>query len=180
MILDEIDIGTFSAEDNAYLSSFKNLEAIGLNACKITSLANFPTLPSLIRVELADNKLAGSELEHLATEHSQIETLKLGANKIAALSDLDCLNKIKSLISLDLEENPVCKEDGFSADKVFEKLPGLKVFNGHTKDGESVISEDDYDDEEGEGDFGDAYGLENEEGEDEMEMNEEQMKEFQN
>ena len=48
------------------------------------------------------------------------------------------------------------------------------MFNGHTKDGESVISEDDYDDEEGE--FADEYGLE--EGEDEMEMNESQMKEF--
>jgi hypothetical protein len=46
----------------------------------------------LIKVVLTDNNLAGKELAHLASL-SQIETLKLGGNKIKTLDEL------KSLVS---------------------------------------------------------------------------------
>lgn len=63
--LDETTIENISEEDKAFLEQFQNLETIRLNMTQLSSLANFPKIATLKRVELAENHLAGGELKHL-------------------------------------------------------------------------------------------------------------------
>ena len=50
MVLDEAQIEKLTAEDKEFIEEFKNLEMLSFNLTKISSLDNFPTLPSLKRV----------------------------------------------------------------------------------------------------------------------------------
>lgn len=52
-----------------------------LNDCGIVSLANFPIMPSLIRLDLVFNNIPGDQLQYLAGSR-HIQTLMLGANKV--------------------------------------------------------------------------------------------------
>lgn len=108
--MDEVPIKNLSAEDKDYLQKFTLLEMISLNICQLTSLQNFPTVPSLNRVstpsiavkhalislllasqvELAENHIKGDSLSNLVG-NTNIVTLKLGNNKIATVSELQCL-----------------------------------------------------------------------------------------
>jgi Leucine-rich repeat (LRR) protein len=63
---------------------------------------------------LAENQIPGAELAHLAAYAESLHTLKLASNKIAKLSDLEALKSLKCLKNLDLENNEVAKEKGYS------------------------------------------------------------------
>lgn len=154
LILDEVPIKSLSAEDKDYLQEFTLLEMISLNICQLTSLENFPTVPSLSRVELAENHLKGDSLAHLS-KNTGIVTLKLGGNKIANVSELASLAALTNLKNLDLEGNPVCSNEDYKREKVFEMIPSLEVLDMVTKEGEDFVS-----------DLDDDYGAEG--GEDEM------------
>jgi len=52
LILDDLDIGAFNADDKKYLEEFVNMETLALNGCKIKSLAHFPNTPKLVRVRI--------------------------------------------------------------------------------------------------------------------------------
>jgi len=65
LILDEMKIFELSKEDGAYLASFSALDRLSLNQTMLKSLANFPENKKLVRLELAENQLQGSELAHL-------------------------------------------------------------------------------------------------------------------
>lgn len=52
LILDETQVERLSREDKEYLEQFTLLEMISLNICRLASLENFPTVPSLVRVSL--------------------------------------------------------------------------------------------------------------------------------
>lgn len=60
--LDETVIENISEDDKAFLEKFKNLETIQLNMTRLKSLANFPKIETLKRVELSENFLSGAEL----------------------------------------------------------------------------------------------------------------------
>lgn len=96
LILDDVAIVQFSAEDKAYLEEFVNMDLLGLNVTKLNSLKNFPDAPKLARLELNENFIKGEDLvnlKHLAS----LTTLKLANNQI---TDLESLNHIKSLVQL--------------------------------------------------------------------------------
>lgn len=151
LILDEVPIKNLSAEDKDYLQKFTLLEMISLNICQLTSLQNFPTVPSLNRVELAENHIKGDSLSNLVG-NTNIVTLKLGNNKIATVSELQCLSGLTKLKNLDLEGNPVCSTEEYKRESIFEMIPGLEVLDMVTKEGEDFVSdlEDDYGAEGGE------------------------------
>jgi len=46
------------------------------------------------------------------------------------------------LVHLDISENEVCNLENYK-DKVYEILPNLQILDGHDRDGNSFLSEDD-------------------------------------
>ena len=73
------------------LNQFTKLKVLQLNGCGLTSLEEFPTLPNLQRLELADNALSDG-LDHLqdaALMH--LKVLVLAGNKFSSLQGLESL-----------------------------------------------------------------------------------------
>jgi len=87
LILDEVNIEKFNAADKSYLETFVNVDLLGMNATKLNSLANFPNMPKVYRLELNENAIKGVDLVHLKDLESLI-TLKLANNRIKLLTDL--------------------------------------------------------------------------------------------
>jgi len=65
LILDELSIESLTSEDKKFLEEFSNLELLAMNQTSLKSTNNFPEAANLVRLELNDNKLAGSELKNL-------------------------------------------------------------------------------------------------------------------
>lgn len=104
-----------------------------------------------------------------------LNSLKLANNKIRVFEDLEPLKGCKSLKKIDFADNPVSEIEDFLK-KAREAFPSVEVVNCKDKDGQSVYSEpeDDNDfDEEGEMDM--SEGEEDEQ--DDMEYGEEEFSE---
>ena len=190
LILDELKVERLSLEDKKFLEEFTNLELLSLNQTNIKSTANFPDAPNLVRLELNDNKLPGSELKNL-TKYQQLRTLKFANNLICDFTEIEALKGLSNLVNLDMGQNPIEDKENYR-EKVFKLFPNLMVLDGVDKDGNEIQSEDeeedygeededddeegeegvveDEDDDEEEGDF-DDYGEEDDEGDEDEEAN---------
>lgn len=109
-----------------------------LNDCGIVSLENFPTIPSLIRLDLVFNSIPGDHLQYLAGSR-HIQTLMLGANKIEKIEDLVPLKQMRSLLQLDLLNNNVVKLPGYRA-QVFSMFPSLSILDTLDKIGKDAFN----------------------------------------
>ena len=160
--LDDIHIVTISPELKKELESIPDLMCLSLNNCGLTSLANFPNTPSLIRLELMENKFGAKDLEFIS-HISELQSLSLGSNKVASITDLNPLKKLSNLIQLDLSDTDLAKKPDYRK-TVFALLPHLQVLDNLDVDG----NEYEYSSEE-EGDEDDLNGEEDddEDGEDE-------------
>ena len=56
LYLDDLSIITITPELKKELEGMADLMCLSMNNCGLTSLANFPNKPSLIRLELMENK----------------------------------------------------------------------------------------------------------------------------
>lgn len=97
---------TFTTELTNELNRYQYLQMLTLNDCAIKSLAGFPQLPGLIRLDMVFNEIPGADLVHL-TGCRHLQTLMLGANKVENTSDLVPLQGMRQLFQLDLINNPV-------------------------------------------------------------------------
>jgi hypothetical protein len=62
---DELEVGEFTQEIRNKLEGITDLAVLRFNGCGITSLKNFPTLKSLVRLELIDNSFPEEDLVFL-------------------------------------------------------------------------------------------------------------------
>lgn len=201
LYLDDIAIPTISLDLKKEIESIPDLMCLSLNNCGLTSLANFPKLANLIRLEVMENKFPAKELEHLSTAVT-LQSLSLGSNKVSSLSDLTPLKKLEALIQLDLSETDLAKTPDYRK-SVFEILPNLQVLdnldaegneyeysseseaadgefaeNGNGDEEEDFEGDDDEDgDEDEEGEEDDEDGDDDEEGEDDEDDEEEEEEE---
>lgn len=123
--------------DSQELGAFTSLARLSCGNCGIASLEGFPSLPSLQKLKMPDNRLAGG-LEHLSG-CSQLQHLDLSGNKLASLDALEPLRQLQHLHSLDLygnavEATPSCRE------RVFGMLPSLKYLNGEDAEGQGACA----------------------------------------
>eukprot|EP00656_Telonema_subtile_P054591 TRINITY_DN8201_c0_g1_i1.p1 TRINITY_DN8201_c0_g1~~TRINITY_DN8201_c0_g1_i1.p1 ORF type:complete len:234 (-),score=94.31 TRINITY_DN8201_c0_g1_i1:108-809(-) len=139
------------------LEQFGNLEVLSMNSCILTSLNGFPKLPQLKELSMADNKLAGADLQVLqGSDLKQLARLVLAGNSnIKELTDLTPLESIPCLRSLDLFECEVSKNPEYR-EKVFGKLGSLVYLDGTDRDG----NEEDDEEEEDEDELDDVEGIE--------------------
>ena len=119
--LDNVNVGN----DLSFLKKFTNLQFLSLNSCRVTSLESLPKLPSLVTLELADNKISGG-LDALSG-FDNLERLDLANTKIEKADDLNVLSSLPTLMSLDLMGTPFAENDKTYRQKVFDMCKSLTV-----------------------------------------------------
>jgi len=77
-----------------------------------------------VQLELADNKISGSELSKLSVFKDTLTVLKLSNNKITSLDQVKALNALTNLTQLELVENEVASINNYR-DTIYEALPGV-------------------------------------------------------
>ena len=138
------------------------LEELSANNCGITSLEGFPSLPSLTKLELSDNRISGG-LAALKNLPALVE-LSVAGNAIGSVDELQALEKAP-LVVLDLVGCPCSNDSQEYRDKVFGMFPSLQALDGKDKDGEELeLGSDDDEDEE---DFDEEESDDEDEDEDE-------------
>lgn len=136
-------------------AQFSNLELLSLINVGLTSVAGFPKLDKLKKLELSDNRISGG-LEVLAERLVNLTHLNLSGNKFKDISTLEPLKKLPQLKSLDLFNCEVTNLADYR-ESIFKLLPQLTYLDGYDiddceasdSDGEGDGVEDD-DVEEGE------------------------------
>eukprot|EP01029_Cantina_marsupialis_P005478 TRINITY_DN15_c0_g1_i1.p1 TRINITY_DN15_c0_g1~~TRINITY_DN15_c0_g1_i1.p1 ORF type:complete len:238 (+),score=42.90 TRINITY_DN15_c0_g1_i1:49-762(+) len=102
-------------------------DCIVLNDNVITTLENFPSLPRLTHLHLANNRIkkidsaVGSNLKHL-------KHLVLCNNRIASLKEIEALKSFEGLQFLSLNDNPVTSLPNYRL-LVINALPTLKFLD---------------------------------------------------
>jgi len=148
IVLDETEISEITPELKKKLESIEGISTLSLNNCSITSLANFPSLPTLIRLEIMNNKFPAADLKHLAGL-TELQSLSISENNVNTVEDLKPLYSLP-LAQLDLSGTAVADQADYR-DKVFAVFKDLQILDNSDKDGNEVeYDDDDFEDEDGE------------------------------
>jgi len=91
------------------LEQCTHLEVLSLNNNSLQSLSEFPKLPSLRMLELANNQLEGNF--QCLSGCKNLLTLNLSGNKITNLKELEKLKCLEQLNCLDLDDTPIIRSD---------------------------------------------------------------------
>uniref|UniRef100_A0A3B4T781 Acidic leucine-rich nuclear phosphoprotein 32 family member n=1 Tax=Seriola dumerili TaxID=41447 RepID=A0A3B4T781_SERDU len=147
---------------------FTELEFLSMVNVGLSSLAKLPSLPKLRKLELSDNNLSGS-LETLSEKCPNLTYLNLSGNKIKELSNVEALQNLKSLQSLDLFNCEITSLEDYR-ESVFELLPQVTYLDGFDQeDNEAPDSEAEDEDEDGEDGAGPTGDYDDEDDEEEDE-----------
>ncbi|CAO1316729.1 unnamed protein product, partial [Diamesa hyperborea] len=120
---------------------FTALEKLSLINVGLTTLKNFPKLPSLKKLELSDNRISNA-LNNLLTS-PKLTSLNLSGNKIKDFDELKPLASLEKLEILDLFNNEVTMAENYRGN-VFKLLPSLKYLDGFDPaENEAPSDEDD-------------------------------------
>ncbi|XP_049606742.1 acidic leucine-rich nuclear phosphoprotein 32 family member E isoform X2 [Syngnathus scovelli] len=168
-----------SGEVEGLSDKFVKLEVLSMINVGLNSLAKLPSLPKLRKLELSENNLSGS-FETLSEKCPNLVYLNLSSNKIKELSNVEALQNLKSLQSLDLLNCEITSLEDYR-ESVFELLPQVTYLDGFDQDeNEAPDSEADEEDEDGEdgagptGDYDDEDEDDDEDEEDGSEGGEEE------
>nr|XP_046183189.1 acidic leucine-rich nuclear phosphoprotein 32 family member E-like isoform X2 [Oncorhynchus gorbuscha] len=149
---------TSDGEVEGLTDDFKELEFLSMVNVGLISLAKLPSLPKLRKLELSDNNISG-HLETLSEKCPNLTYLNLSGNKIKGLNNVEALQNLKNLKSLDLFNCEITTLEEYR-ESIFELLPQVTYLDGFDQeDNEAPDSEADDDDEEGEdgGEVGLSY-----------------------
>nr|XP_046218071.1 acidic leucine-rich nuclear phosphoprotein 32 family member E-like [Oncorhynchus gorbuscha] len=163
---------TSDGEVEGLTDDFKELEFLSMVNVGLTSLAKLPSLPKLHKLELSDNNISG-HLETLSEKSPNLTYLNLSGNKIKELSNVEALQNLKNLKSLDLFNCEITTLEEYR-ESIFELLPQVTYLDGFDQeDNEAPDSEADADGEgeDGAGPTGD-YDDEDDDEEEEEEVSE--------
>ncbi|PAV83793.1 hypothetical protein WR25_17634 [Diploscapter pachys] len=145
---------------------FTALSVLSLVNCGLTSLKGLPMLPRLLRLDIADNKLAG-DLDIIAKNCPELIYLNISSNKFNTFEQLEPLKEMR-ISELDCFGSEVATLEKYR-EKIFNLVSSLLVLDGLDKNGEEVDDElsDESLGEHGGSDLDDEEdGLEDEEADD--------------
>ena len=146
IVLDDINIGVISDELKKKLEKIEDMSILCMNNCNLKTLANFPNLENIIRLELSSNPFPASDLVHL-NKLKDLQSLSINDNNIKSIDDLKVLKDL-SIAQLDLTGTELAKQDNYR-DKVFELLDELQILDNKDKEGNDIeYDEEEYDDED--------------------------------
>jgi acidic leucine-rich nuclear phosphoprotein 32 family protein B len=133
LYLDEIKIPSITPELKKAIEGIDDVIFMSMNECEIASLANFPNVPNLIRLELLNNKFTGSDLKHL-THLKSLQSLSIGINKIDTYEEIEQLKKLEELVQVDLSNTPLSEKPDYRK-RLFEILPKLQILDNCDAEG---------------------------------------------
>lgn len=154
LILDGFDVCQICDEDKQFLEQFTECISLSLNNCKLTTLQNLPKMKKLTNLSFNDNFIENLP-DDLSSVIPDLNSLKIANNKIRVFEDLEPLKGCKLLKKIDFADNPVSETADF-VKMAREAFPSVEIVNCKDKDGKSVYSDPDDDnefDEEGEMDM---------------------------
>ncbi|XP_044210587.1 acidic leucine-rich nuclear phosphoprotein 32 family member A-like isoform X2 [Thunnus albacares] len=125
---------------------FEELEFLSAINVQLRTVANFPKLNKLTKLELSDNRISGG-LEVLAEKCPNLTDLNLSGNAIKVLSAIEPLKELGTLKSLDLFDCEVTNLNEYR-DNVFKLLPQLTYLDGYDKDDREPDSDAEFSDDE--------------------------------
>lgn len=149
LVLDQWNGRSISNSEKKLIERFKNLDSLSLSGCGLESLESFPILPSLIKLDLSENKIKTglSNLKHL-TEIMQINFIN---NLIEDVNEFTHLKEFRSLVYLEVEGCPLTSSERFR-EKLFEMIPSLQIIDGINRLGEEIdlndLDDEEFDDED--------------------------------
>ena len=162
--IEGVSLPHITEEIRKKLEGLEELSNLVINSCKLSSLANFPKLPSLNRLELINNGITGAELVHLKHLKS-LQSLSLCENEIKEFDDLKPLVGIEDLVQLDLTDCPIAKDPEYRA-RIFEMFGSLEVLDNKDADGRTFSYDSEENGEEGSRNASEENGEEGDEEED--------------
>ncbi|KAK1442006.1 hypothetical protein BgAZ_400360 [Babesia gibsoni] len=150
LIVDGTPLKTLSSAEANLLSKLKHLAKLSMNGTGLTSLVNFPEIPSLKVLELTDNHLSDSVIFSIIPKlFPNICMLHLGGNHLKSLDDVKFLSQMKNLVILGLAMNPLASADNYR-EAVFAAIPSLQSLDQvdhtgveHLEDSDAEYYEDD-------------------------------------
>jgi len=174
-VIKDLNLDNCRSQDIEGLTSdFSALECLSMINVGLQSLANFPKLGNLKRLDLSDNRITSS-LQGL-TGCPKLANLSLSGNKIKDFDALKPLKDLPSLKSVDLFNCEVTSDENYR-DKVFAMLPQIVYLDGFDtddhecedddEDGDLDGDDDEDDDEENEDEDDDEEGDDDEDDEEE-------------
>lgn len=122
-------------------NEYRNLRQLSLVNVGLVSLKNFPSLPSLEKLDLSDNRISCG-LENLKS-CPKLNQLFLTNNKLRSLNELKALSHLQYLETLDLSNCQLSESENYRR-KVFEMIPNLKHLDGYLEFEEVGEYESDY------------------------------------
>uniref|UniRef100_A0A3B0N0R9 Acidic leucine-rich nuclear phosphoprotein 32 family, putative n=1 Tax=Theileria annulata TaxID=5874 RepID=A0A3B0N0R9_THEAN len=129
LILDGSSIKTISMKEGERLEKFKNLSKLSLNGTGLTTLTNFPEMPSLKVLELTDNYISDPIVFTMIPKlFPNLKILQMGGNHLKNPHDVKSLSTMPYLVVLGLAMNPMANEKNYR-EVVFECLPNLEVLD---------------------------------------------------
>ncbi|XP_027850812.2 acidic leucine-rich nuclear phosphoprotein 32 family member A-like [Aphis gossypii] len=171
LILDDCRSTSIIGLTDAYVR-LRNLSIINVG---LTSLKGFPSLPSLVFLDISENRISNG-LQTLSG-CIKLKSLNLSQNKLKDIESIDPLKSLPRLRYLDLSNNEVTKEEGYKEyvseyfSKTIKCLDGDIYLNGKydSDSGSDLNGEDGSEseaEEEGEGDDDDDDDDEDDDDED--------------
>ena len=175
IMLDDLELHEITPELKKKLESVSQMSVLTLNNCSLKTLANFPHLNNLVRVELAQNKFPASELAHLKAI-KECQSICLNDNDIKSVDDLKVFKDMEC-IQLEIEGTELAKQDNYR-DKVFRVMENLQILDSKDREGNEVEMDDFIDEDEFEGDGEDGEEGDDFEDEDDDEFDDEDEEDF--
>nr|CUU97342.1 hypothetical transcript [Hymenolepis microstoma] len=125
--------GCNATEIEGLTDEYSSLEKLSIADVGLTTLAGFPALPKLVKLDLSGNPI--TEGLDALSKCTNLTTLNLSGNKLASIKDLAPLASLENLSHLELSNCELVSEENYRKE-VFALLPQLSFLDGLDQNGE--------------------------------------------
>lgn len=120
-------------------TSLQNLRVLWLCRCSLQDLGGICVLPVLEELYVSFNDITYLSPLEL---HDSLQILDLEGNLVDDIAEVQSLGAVTTLRELNLNSNPVVKQEGMSRQIILDMLPQLQVLDDLPRDGARFVESD--------------------------------------